>query len=98
MRMTITEQRLNEFTNNDKSQREGISKLVNTLNKTVKQTKKLRVNKTDKNDVMEKLTKNMSKLILTATQAVTKKVTTAIRQIPTYAIKDFAPFSRQTGK
>jgi hypothetical protein len=47
---------------------------------------------------MEKLTKDMSKLVLTATQAVTEKVTTAIRQIPTYITKDSAPSSEQTGK
>jgi hypothetical protein len=36
MRIAITEQKLNEFINNDRSQREGISKLINTLNKIVK--------------------------------------------------------------
>jgi hypothetical protein len=79
MRIAIAEQRLNEFTNNNRSQREGISKLINTLDKTVKQTKKSRVNKTGENDIIEKLIKNMSKLVLTATQTVTKKITTAIR-------------------
>jgi hypothetical protein len=96
--MAITEQRLNEFTNNNRSQRKGISELINTLNKTVKQTKKLKVNKTGRNDIMEKLIKGMSKLVLTATQTITKKVTTAIRQIPTYAINNSAPSSKQTGK
>jgi hypothetical protein len=36
MRMAIAEQKLNEFTNNNRSQREGISELVNTLNGIVK--------------------------------------------------------------
>jgi hypothetical protein len=47
---------------------------------------------------MKKLIKSMSKLILITTQAVTEKVTTAIRQIPTYITNNFAPSSRQTGK
>jgi hypothetical protein len=89
---------LDEFTNDNRSQREGISELVNTLNGTVEQIKKSRVNRIGENDIMEKLTESMSKLILTATQAVTKKVTTAIKQIPIYVAEDFAPFSRQTGK
>jgi hypothetical protein len=79
MRMAITEQRLDKFTNNNKSQRKGISELINTLNRTVKLTKKLKVKKTDINDMIEKLTKNMSKLVLIATQAVTEKVTIAIK-------------------
>jgi hypothetical protein len=66
---------------------------VNTLNRTVKLTKKLKIKKTGANDIIEKLIKGMSKLVLTATQAVTKKVTIAIRQIPTYITSDFAPFS-----
>jgi hypothetical protein len=36
MRITIAEQRLDEFTNDNKSQREGISKLVDTLNGIIK--------------------------------------------------------------
>jgi uncharacterized coiled-coil DUF342 family protein len=98
MRIAIAEQRLDEFINNNRSQREGISELVNMLNETVKQTKKLRINRTDKNDMMEKLTESISKLVLTATQAITEKVTTIIRQIPTYIINNFAPFSEQIGK
>jgi hypothetical protein len=41
---------------------------------------------------MEKLIKGMSKLVLIATQAVTEKVTTIIRQIPIYTANDFTPF------
>jgi hypothetical protein len=67
IRITIAEQRLDEFTNDNRSQREKISELVNTLNRTVKQTKKSKIDKTGKNDIIKKLTKNMSKLILTAT-------------------------------
>jgi phenylpyruvate tautomerase PptA (4-oxalocrotonate tautomerase family) len=63
----------------------------------VKQTKKSRIDRTDKNNIMEKLIKGMSKLVLTATQAVTEKVTIIIRQMPIYIINDSAPFSRQTG-
>jgi hypothetical protein len=48
--------------------------------------------------MIEKLIKSMSKLILTATQTVTEKITIAIRQIPTYIIKDFTPFSGQIGR
>jgi hypothetical protein len=98
MRIAITEQRLNEFTNNNRSQREGISELINTLNKIVKLTKRLRINRTGKNDIIEKLTKGMSKLILTATQAVTEKVPTAIRQMPIYITNNFISFSEQTGR
>jgi hypothetical protein len=98
MRIAITEQRLDEFTNNNRSQREGISELVNTLNETVKLTKKSKVKKAGTNDVIEKLTKGMSKLILTATQTVTEKVTTAIRQMPTYTTNNSTPSSGQTGK
>jgi hypothetical protein len=47
---------------------------------------------------MEKLTEGMSKLVLTATQAVTEKVTIAIRQMPTYITDNSAPSSRQIGK
>jgi hypothetical protein len=64
----------------------------------VKQTKKSKVNRTGKNDVMKKLIEGMSKLVLTATQAVTEKVTTAIRQIPIYIISNFAPSFRQIGR
>jgi hypothetical protein len=95
IRIAIAEQRLNEFINNNKSQREKISELINTLNKTVKQTKKLRINRISKNDIIEKLIKNMSKLVLITTQAVTEKVTITIKQIPTYTINNSAPFSEQ---
>jgi hypothetical protein len=64
----------------------------------VKQTKKSRVNKTGKNDMIEKLIKDMSKLVLIATQAVTEKITIAIRQILIYAVSDSAPFFKQTDK
>jgi hypothetical protein len=47
--------------------------------------------------MIEKLIKDMSKLVLIATQAVTEKVTIVIRQIPTYIINNFTPFSGQTG-
>jgi hypothetical protein len=47
---------------------------------------------------MKKLTKDMSKLVLTATQAVTEKITTAIRQMPTYTANNFAPFFKQTSE
>jgi ribosomal protein L7Ae-like RNA K-turn-binding protein len=66
---------------------------MNTLNRIIKQIKKLKINKIGKNNVMKKLTKGMSKLVLTATQTVTEKVTTAIRQISIYITKDSAPFS-----
>jgi hypothetical protein len=36
MRMAIAEQRLDKFTNDNRSQRERISKLVDTLNKIIK--------------------------------------------------------------
>jgi hypothetical protein len=36
MRMAIAEQRLNEFINDDRSQREGISELVDTLDRIIK--------------------------------------------------------------
>jgi soluble cytochrome b562 len=98
MRMAIVEQRLDEFTNDNRSQRKGISELINTLDKIIKQTKKLRIDKTGKNDVIEKFTKDMSKLILTATQAITEKVTIAIRQMPIYIANNFTPSSKQTGK
>jgi uncharacterized coiled-coil DUF342 family protein len=98
MRITIVEQRLNEFTNDNRSQREKINELVNTLNETVKQTKKLKINRTGRNDMIEKLTKNISKLILTATQAITEKITTAIRQMPIYIAKNSAPSSKQTDR
>jgi uncharacterized coiled-coil DUF342 family protein len=98
MRMAIAEQKLDKFTNNNKSQRERISELINTLNKIVKLIKKLKIKRADVNDIIEKLTKNMSKLVLTTTQAITKKVTTAIRQMPTYTISNSAPSSRQTDK
>jgi hypothetical protein len=62
--MAITEQRLDEFTNNNRSQREGISKLINALNRIIKQTKKSRIDRTGKNDIIKKLIKGMSKLIL----------------------------------
>jgi hypothetical protein len=84
IRITIAEQRLDKFTNNNKSRQKGISELVNTLNRTVKLTKKLRINRIGRNDMIKKLIKGISKLVLTATQALTKKVTTAIRQIPIY--------------
>jgi hypothetical protein len=58
----------------------------------VKLTKRLRINRTSKNDVMKKLIKNMSKLVLTAIQAVTEKITITIRQMPIYIIRNFAPF------
>jgi hypothetical protein len=96
--MAIVEQRLDEFTNDNRSQRKGISELINTLDKIIKQTKKLRIDKTGKNDVIEKFTKDMSKLILTATQAITEKVTIAIRQMPIYIANNFTPSSKQTGK
>jgi hypothetical protein len=64
----------------------------------VKLTKKLRIERAGANDMIEKLIKGMSKLVLTATQAVTEKVTTTIRQMPIYAADDSALFSRQTGK
>jgi hypothetical protein len=67
MRIAITEQKLDEFTNDDRSQRKRINELINTLDKTIKQTKKSRINKIDKNDVMEKLTKDVSKLVLITT-------------------------------
>jgi hypothetical protein len=66
MRMAIAEQRLNKFINNNRSQREGISELVNTLNGIVKLIKKLRIKRAGANDVMEKLIESMSKLVLTA--------------------------------
>jgi ribosomal protein L7Ae-like RNA K-turn-binding protein len=98
IRMAIAEQRLNEFINNNRSQREGISELVNTLNRIIKQTKKSRINRTGKNDIIKKLTKGMSKLVLITTQAVTEKVTTTIRQMPIYTTKNSTPFSKQTGR
>jgi hypothetical protein len=67
MRMAIIEQRLDEFINDDRFQRKGINKLVNTLNGTVEQTKKLRINKAGKNDVIKKLTKGIQKLVLNTT-------------------------------
>jgi hypothetical protein len=97
MRMTIVEQRLNKFTNNDKFQREGISELINTLNKTVKQIKKSKVDKVNGKDVINKLTKNMQKLILNATQIITKKISATIRQMPTYVTDNFSLFSKQAG-
>jgi hypothetical protein len=41
--------------------------------------KKLRVERADANDVMEKLIKGMQNLVLTATQVIIEKVSTAIR-------------------
>jgi phenylpyruvate tautomerase PptA (4-oxalocrotonate tautomerase family) len=46
---------------------------------------------------MEKLIKDISKLVLTATQAVTEKVTIAIRQMPTYITNDSTLSFGQTG-
>jgi hypothetical protein len=43
---------------------------------------------------MEKLIKDMLKLVLIATQAVTEKVTTAIKQIFIYVINNSAPSFR----
>jgi hypothetical protein len=48
--------------------------------------------------MIEKLTKGMSKLVLTATQAVTEKVTTAIKQMPTYITNNSVSFSEQIGE
>jgi phenylpyruvate tautomerase PptA (4-oxalocrotonate tautomerase family) len=64
----------------------------------VKLTKKLKIERADANDIIKKLIKGISKLVLTATQAVTEKVTITIRQMPTYIINNFAPFSKQTGR
>jgi hypothetical protein len=71
---------------------------MDTLDRIIKLIKKLRIKKADANDIMEKLTKGMSKLVLTTTQAVTEKVTIAIRQMPTYIISNFTPSSKQTGR
>jgi hypothetical protein len=64
--------------------------LVNTLDRIVKLIKKLRIKRAGVNDVMEKLIKSMSKLVLTATQAVMEKVTIVIRQMPIYACWNLA--------
>jgi hypothetical protein len=47
---------------------------------------------------MEKFIKGMSKLVLTAIQAVTEKVTIIIKQMPIYIVNNFAPFSEQIGR
>jgi ribosomal protein L7Ae-like RNA K-turn-binding protein len=65
--MAITEQRLDKFINNNRSQRERISELVNTLNRTIKLTKKLRIERAGINDVIKKLTESILKLVLIAT-------------------------------
>jgi predicted nucleic acid-binding protein len=70
---------------------------MNTLNKIIKQTKKSKIDRAGKSDIMEKLTKDMSKLVLIATQAVTEKVTTIIRQIPIYTANNSIPSSKQIG-
>jgi hypothetical protein len=72
--------------------------LVNTLNGTVEQIKKLRVDKAGTNDVIERLTEGIQNLILTATQVVTEKVSIVIKQMPTYIANNSAPSFRQTGR
>jgi uncharacterized coiled-coil DUF342 family protein len=94
MRITIAEQRLDKFINDNRSQREGISELVDTLDKIVKLIKKLKIKRAGANDMIEKLIKGMSKLVLIATQAVTEKITTAIRQMPIYIISNSIPSSK----
>jgi uncharacterized coiled-coil DUF342 family protein len=54
MRIAIAEQRLDKFTNNNRSQRERISELVNMLNGTIKLLKKLRIERADINDIIKK--------------------------------------------
>jgi hypothetical protein len=45
----------------------------------VKLTKRLKIDRINRNDIMEKLIKGMSKLVLIAIQAVTEKITIVIK-------------------